>query len=176
MLGVFGRKVQDQGIRPGKIDILSYDLLSSSSSSSTPAALQPASFDLIFSQLAFHHIPDGRAMIHRLMELLAPGGTLCVIDFEATPNAYRFHPTHMKLGADYEYDGISEEQAKSWFRGTEASLTPPTLYRTPFKKEAGEGHAVTGAAGPDKREDFVMMLIMAQKRKGKEEPRPSSRL
>ncbi|OBJ54831.1 SAM-dependent methyltransferase [Mycobacterium sp. 1423905.2] len=45
------------------------------------AELPAAGFDAVVSNAALHHIPDTRAALGRLAELIAPGGTLAVVTF-----------------------------------------------------------------------------------------------
>ena len=44
-----------------------------------PEGLQLGSFDVIFSKLAFHHIPDCGAMVKAVAPYLAPGGRLLIL-------------------------------------------------------------------------------------------------
>jgi ubiquinone/menaquinone biosynthesis C-methylase UbiE len=46
--------------------------------------LEPASFDAVLSNAALHHLPDTRAALRRLGELVQPGGTLAVVGFPRT--------------------------------------------------------------------------------------------
>jgi SAM-dependent methyltransferase len=46
--------------------------------------LLPASFDAVVSNAALHHLPDTRAALARLRELVRPGGTLAVVGFTRT--------------------------------------------------------------------------------------------
>lgn len=73
-------------------------------------------FDLIYSMLAFHHVPDPAKLVHTLAtNYLNPhGGRLVILDLEATPNVRQFHPKHMELGVHYEYDGFDETTVLSW--------------------------------------------------------------
>ena len=44
-----------------------------------PEGLPLGSFDVIFSKLAFHHIPDCGAMVKAVAPYLAPGGRLLIL-------------------------------------------------------------------------------------------------
>jgi SAM-dependent methyltransferase len=46
--------------------------------------LEPASFDAVLSNAALHHLPDTRAALQHLGELVKPGGTLAVVGFPRT--------------------------------------------------------------------------------------------
>lgn len=39
------------------------------------------SFDAVVSNAALHHLPDSKAALHRLSELVHPGGTLAIVGF-----------------------------------------------------------------------------------------------
>jgi len=44
----------------------------------------PASFDAVVSNATLHHFPDCKAALHRLSELVRPGGTLAIVGFPRT--------------------------------------------------------------------------------------------
>ncbi len=81
-----------------------------------------ASFDIVFSRLAFHHFPDPGAAFSEMARVLAPGGKLVVIDMEAAPEDLRGtedeietlrDPSHVKnlsrseLTAFYKESGLT---------------------------------------------------------------------
>ncbi|HET9975413.1 MAG TPA: class I SAM-dependent methyltransferase, partial [Streptosporangiaceae bacterium] len=43
--------------------------------------LEPGSFDAVVSNAALHHLPDARAALRRLSQLVRPGGNLAVVGF-----------------------------------------------------------------------------------------------
>jgi ubiquinone/menaquinone biosynthesis C-methylase UbiE len=46
--------------------------------------LEPESFDAVLSNATFHQLPDGRAGLRRLSQLVRPGGTLAIVGFART--------------------------------------------------------------------------------------------
>jgi 2-polyprenyl-3-methyl-5-hydroxy-6-metoxy-1,4-benzoquinol methylase len=42
------------------------------------------SFDAVVSNATLHHLPDSKAALHRLSELVRPGGTLAIVGFART--------------------------------------------------------------------------------------------
>lgn len=62
---------------------------------------QPASlFDLIFITLTLHHIPDTDEILSRFKNLLAPNGTLVIIDLETEDGSFHDREFHGHLGFD----------------------------------------------------------------------------
>ena len=45
-------------------------------------------FDLVFSLMTLHHIPDTDAVLRRLHDVLAPSGTLCIADLDAEDGSF----------------------------------------------------------------------------------------
>jgi 2-polyprenyl-3-methyl-5-hydroxy-6-metoxy-1,4-benzoquinol methylase len=45
---------------------------------------ESASFDAVVSNATLHHLPDSKPVLHRLSELVRPGGTLAVVAFVRT--------------------------------------------------------------------------------------------
>ncbi|HBN07947.1 MAG TPA: class I SAM-dependent methyltransferase [Cyanobacteria bacterium UBA8530] len=50
--------------------------------------LPPGTFDLIFSQMALHHIPDVDALLGVFHDLLAKGGHLCIADLQLEDGSF----------------------------------------------------------------------------------------
>ena len=49
-----------------------------------PHPLGRESFDAVVSNATLHHLPDAGAALHRLSELVRPGGTLAIVGFTRT--------------------------------------------------------------------------------------------
>ncbi len=55
--------------------------------------LPPASFDLVFSSMVLHHIPDTEALFRNLHQVLKPGGFLALADLEQEDGTFHDDPT-----------------------------------------------------------------------------------
>jgi ubiquinone/menaquinone biosynthesis C-methylase UbiE len=78
MLDVLAEKIRAAGwthFRPLRIDLAT-------------DPLPPARFDLVYSLMALHFVPDTDAMLGRFRELLDPGGYLCIADLDAEDGSY----------------------------------------------------------------------------------------
>jgi len=119
-------------------------------------------FDLIFSGMVLHHIKDVPAMIHLLVSYLKNGGFLALSDFEATPNAARFHSPHDAYKEETHHPkGFVVEDIKKCFR--DAGLTDVNATFFQFAKP------VDAAWFPDRKdqhaiaETFSIFVIHGQK-------------
>mmetsp|Transcript_7410 Transcript_7410/g.18961 ORF Transcript_7410/g.18961 Transcript_7410/m.18961 type:complete len:177 (-) Transcript_7410:183-713(-) len=108
-------------------------------------------FDMIFSLLAFHHIPDADGMASRLLEHLKPGGRLLVCDLLATPNVRRFHKPHEIVGEHYEHDGFAKSAVQSWF----SDCDDFDWVEMPLRKDLAEGWRGAGFAEAEEFHLFV---------------------
>lgn len=68
----------------------------------TADADDPGEFDVIWSMLALHHVPDIDAALRRLRGLLVPGGRLALADLDEDPGG-SFHQAH---GDFHGHDGF----------------------------------------------------------------------
>ena len=84
-------KVSAQLADLGQIDLATLNDMSGS-------RLEDGGFDLIYSLLAFHHIPDPCRMLNQVLKdkFLKPGGRIVLMDYEQDPNKQIFHPIHLK--------------------------------------------------------------------------------
>ena len=71
-------------------------------------------FDLIYSLLAFHHIPDPCRMLNGVLKdkFLKQGGRIVLMDYEQDPDKQIFHPVHLKQAL---FDCPSVSQSEFWF-------------------------------------------------------------
>ena len=81
MLAVLGEKIVRYGerdgrqMRPVKLDL-----------SSEP--LPPERYDIVYSAMTLHHIPDTVQILRQFHDLLAPGGHLCIADLDAEDGSF----------------------------------------------------------------------------------------
>eukprot|EP01044_Picomonas_judraskeda_P026156 COSAG03_NODE_7836_length_867_cov_117.791667_1_plen_192_part_00 len=154
MIEVLSEKIADTG-ESARMSAVCANLLEAP----PPAELlPPGGYDLIFSKLAWHHMPDRGGMVKACVPLLAPGGRLLILDIEDTPtnNSRHFHTPEMTIGVEYESDGVSEKDVRSWFAA--AGLVDVEIERTQFKQKT---HAGWVAQGASEMSEFTMMLASA---------------
>jgi 2-polyprenyl-3-methyl-5-hydroxy-6-metoxy-1,4-benzoquinol methylase len=78
MIGVLEEKLQAAGI--GNVEALRLDLASD--------PLPKGPFQLVFLQMALHHIPDVDGFLRTAGELLGPGGWLCIADLDTEDGTF----------------------------------------------------------------------------------------
>jgi len=74
----------------------------------SPADLDNQHFDLIYSVMTFHHIPDIPSMLRTLFELLRSGGHLVIIDLLKENHTTSFHP--LERHPSVTHHGFSQEE------------------------------------------------------------------
>ncbi len=89
---------------PGMLDVLKGKIAESRVENMTPLLLDLSSdplpdqrFDLIYTLMVLHHIPDTQDILNKFQALLNPGGTLCIADLdqeEGTFHSGDFHGHH----------------------------------------------------------------------------------
>ena len=67
-------------------------------------------FDLIISTMAFHHLKNPEEMMIKLKKLLAPGGTIAIIDLDHEDGSFHPDPTNMGVF----HFGFSAEITQEW--------------------------------------------------------------
>lgn len=72
--------------------------------------LDEKEFDLIISTMAFHHLKKPEAMMIKLKKLLAPGGSIAIIDLDQEDGS--FHPDPANMGVFHS--GFSAEVTHGW--------------------------------------------------------------
>lgn len=112
-------------------------------------------FDLIFSLLAFHHIPNVPSTVVELLGHLNAGGRLLIADLLATSNVRRFHKPEETIGTDYEHDGFTKHEVQEWLSGCDDF----DWVEMPIRKEAAEGWK---AAGHPETEEYTLFVASAK--------------
>ncbi len=123
MLAVLSEKAAAAGL--DKIDTQVLDL-----TSSPPPAER---FDLIFSSMAMHHIPDVAALIRTFYSMLNPGGWLALADLDAEDGS--FHPPDVPGVAHH---GFERKTMESWLRATGFSSVTTRTAHTVAKDRDGK--------------------------------------
>ncbi|WP_051284198.1 class I SAM-dependent DNA methyltransferase [Desulforegula conservatrix] len=101
MLKVADEKIKRNNIKDTStlcIDLAQNDLPDMTDLTGTP----DQKFDLIFTQMTFHHILDYARVIEKIFEMLNPGGFFCIADLEKEDGS--FHE-----GNETVHDGIDSE-------------------------------------------------------------------
>jgi predicted TPR repeat methyltransferase len=90
MLAVAAGKIaaaNDAAMRAVKLDLLG-------------DPLPPERFDVIYSLMTLHHIPDTDAILHRFHEALARHGCLCIADLDAEDGSFHGAGVDVHFGFD----------------------------------------------------------------------------
>ena len=105
MLAVAAEKIAAQGaanMMPMKLDLM--------------ADAAPAQrFDLIYSSMTLHHVPDTDAILRIFHDLLNPGGILCIADLDKEDGS--FHGPEVDVHHGFERADLSRRAAQAGFTG-----------------------------------------------------------
>lgn len=101
MLAVLGEKARAAGV--DKITTQVLDL-----TTSPPPAER---FDLIFSSMALHHIPDVAALVRTFHSMLAPGGWVALADLDAEDGSF-----HSPDVPGVAHHGFERKTVEGWLR------------------------------------------------------------
>ncbi len=105
MLAVAAEKIAAQGaanMMPMKLDLM--------------ADAAPAQrFDLIYSSMTLHHVPDTDAILRIFHDLLNPGGILCIADLDKEDGS--FHGPEIDVHHGFDRADLSLRAAKAGFTG-----------------------------------------------------------
>ncbi len=116
MLNVLAAKIADSGLR--KMTPLRLDL--------TTDPLPASRFDVIYSLMVLHHIPDTNHILRQFHALLVPGGWLAIADLDAEDGSFHTDgSTDVHLG--FERAALQAQVEAAGFTG----VTFSTAYRIP---------------------------------------------
>ncbi|KAB2313424.1 methyltransferase domain-containing protein [Betaproteobacteria bacterium SCN2] len=90
MLEVAARKIAEQGVR--NLTTMKLDLLVD--------PLPAQRFDLIYTSMTLHHVPDTDQILRIFQDLLNPGGTLCVADLDQEDGSFHGPEVDVHHGFD----------------------------------------------------------------------------
>jgi len=103
MLAVVARKIAASGdtrARACKLDLLA-------------DPLPEERWDLIFSAMTLHHIPDTDAILRRFRAVLRPGGFLCIADLDAEDGS--FHGAGFDGHLGFDRDALAAKARRAGF-------------------------------------------------------------
>lgn len=100
-----------------KIAVAGADHLSAQRLDLLADPLPEARFDLIYSLMTFHHIPDVATVLARCAALLKPGGALCVADLDAEDGS--FHGADFDGHAGFERSTLGAQARAAGFEAVD---------------------------------------------------------
>ncbi len=103
MLDVAAKKIAEQGVR--NMATLKLDLLAD-----PPPAQR---FDLIYTSMTLHHVPDTDQILRIFHDLLNPGGTLCIADLDKEDGS--FHGPEVDVHHGFERADLTRRAEKAGF-------------------------------------------------------------
>lgn len=121
MLDVAAKKIAEQGVR--NMTTLKLDLLVD------PMPAQR--FDLIYTSMTLHHVPDTDRILRIFHDLLKPGGYLCVADLDREDGSFHGHEIDVHHG--FERAELSRRAANAGF----GEVLFQTVFSIAKKQEAG---------------------------------------
>jgi ubiquinone/menaquinone biosynthesis C-methylase UbiE len=121
MLAVVEEKIAAWGI--GNMSTRLMDL--------TAAPTPDERYDLIYSSMTLHHIPDTNAILKAFHTLLNPGGWLCIADLDQEDGS--FHGIQVDVHHGFDRDALAAQAAQAGF----ADIRFSTVFEIEKTTEAG---------------------------------------
>lgn len=122
MLEVLREKIAEQGV--ANMTVRQADL--------TADPLPEERYDLIYSSMTLHHIPDTAAILTVFHTLLTPGGHLCIADLDREDGS--FHGPEFDVHHGFGRDDLAALAARTGFR----DIRFRTVFEIVKQKETGE--------------------------------------
>ena len=97
----------------------------------TAAPTPDERYDLIYSSMTLHHIPDTNAILKAFHTLLNPGGWLCIADLDQEDGS--FHGIQVDVHHGFDRDALAAQAAQAGFTDIRFS----TVFEIVKPKEAG---------------------------------------
>ena len=123
MLGVLDEKARAAGL--DKIETQVLDL-----TSGPPPASR---FDLIFSSMALHHIPDVAGLVRTFFSMLAPGGWVALADLDAEDGSF-----HSPDVPGVQHHGFERKTLESWLRAAGFTAVSTCTAHTVEREREGQ--------------------------------------
>jgi ubiquinone/menaquinone biosynthesis C-methylase UbiE len=79
----------------------------------TAAPIPGERYDLIYSSMTLHHIPDTNAILKAFHTLLNPGGWLCIADLDQEDGS--FHGIQVDVHHGFDRDALAAQAAQAGF-------------------------------------------------------------
>ena len=79
----------------------------------TAAPMPDERYDLIYSSMTLHHIPDTHAILNAFHTLLNPGGWLCIADLDQEDGS--FHGIQVDVHHGFDRDALTAQAAQAGF-------------------------------------------------------------
>jgi ubiquinone/menaquinone biosynthesis C-methylase UbiE len=103
MLEVAARKIAEQGAR--NMTMVKLDLLAD--------PLPAQRFDLIYTAMTLHHVPDTDQILRIFHDLLEPGGHLCIADLDKEDGS--FHGLEVDVHHGFDRNDLTRRAEKAGF-------------------------------------------------------------
>lgn len=104
----------------GMLDVLTGKIAAQKATNMTPMKLDllvdPPSaqrFDLIYTSMTLHHVPDTDHILRIFHDLLRPGGTLCIADLNKEDGS--FHGSEVDVHHGFDQADLSQRAAQAGF-------------------------------------------------------------
>ena len=104
MLGVAEEKIAAQGVAN----------MSTRQTDLTAESLPDERYDLIYSSMTLHHIPDTDAILKTFHDLLNPGGWLCIADLDKEDGS--FHGIEVDVHHGFARKDLAEKVLRAGYR------------------------------------------------------------
>ncbi|KAI9089598.1 S-adenosyl-L-methionine-dependent methyltransferase [Phlyctochytrium arcticum] len=121
--------------------------------------LQSTKYDLIFTQLALHHIPNAEEIVSLLATLLKETGKLVLVDFENTKDGQGFHESHGHVAHQH---GFTRGEVEGWFGKANLKVEEfKSRAVTLTKQHVEEGNKALGGSAESK--SFPIFVAVGSK-------------
>jgi len=97
----------------------------------TAVPLPEERYDLIYSSMTLHHVPNTGAILGAFHALLNPGGWLCIADLDLEDGS--FHGSHVDVHPGFQRDSLALQTAQAGFSEVDFS----TVFEIVKETESG---------------------------------------